>query len=57
MLLTPEHLSIRDTVRRFSRDKLRPDYQKREADPGIDMALARTGALARRRGRLDGRSL
>ena len=41
MLLTEDQQSLRDVAQRFSRDKLRPDYQKREADPGIDMALVR----------------
>ena len=30
MLLTPEHISIRDTVRRFSRDKLAPSASLRD---------------------------
>jgi cyclohexanecarboxyl-CoA dehydrogenase len=41
MLLTDDQQSLRDMAQRFAREKLRPDYQKREADPGIDMAMVR----------------
>ena len=41
MILTEDQIALRDVARRFAREKLRPDYQKRESEPGIDRALFR----------------
>ncbi len=41
MLLTDDQQSLRDLARRFAREKLRPDYQKRESEAGLDRALYR----------------
>lgn len=46
MILTQEQEAIRDAAQRFSRERLRPDYQVREADERIDRSLLREmGAL------------
>jgi len=46
MIYTEEQQALRETVRRFSRERLRPDYQKREQSERIDPALVREmGAL------------
>ncbi len=39
MLLNEDQIALRDVARRFSREKLRPHYQAREADEGFDRAL------------------
>jgi len=41
MILNEDQIALRDVARRFAREKLRPYYQKRESDPGIDRALFR----------------
>ena len=41
MLLDGDQEALRDVARRFAREKLRPDYQKRESAAGIDRALCR----------------
>mgnify|MGYP002530528778 CR=1 FL=1 len=38
---TDEQLAIKETAERFAREKLAPDYQKREADGQLDRALVR----------------
>lgn len=46
MILSDEQTQIRDTARRFARDKLAPGYQRREAEARVDRALiAEMGAL------------
>ncbi|MCB1474660.1 MAG: acyl-CoA dehydrogenase family protein [Rhodobiaceae bacterium] len=46
MILTDEQTSIRDSARRFSRERLLPDYQKREADDCLNRDIVREmGAL------------
>jgi cyclohexanecarboxyl-CoA dehydrogenase len=46
MLLNDDQIALRDVARRFSREKLKPFYQKREADQGFDRALMKEiGAL------------
>jgi cyclohexanecarboxyl-CoA dehydrogenase len=39
--LSPEQEAVRDSARRFAREKLAPDYQKREAAGVFDRALVR----------------
>jgi cyclohexanecarboxyl-CoA dehydrogenase len=39
MLLDDDQTALRDVARRFARQKLAPDYQKRETSGGIDRAL------------------
>jgi cyclohexanecarboxyl-CoA dehydrogenase len=39
MIFDDDQIALRDVARRFAREKLRPDYQKRESQPGIDRAL------------------
>lgn len=39
MMFDQDQIALRDVARRFARDKLRPDYQKRESQPGIDRSL------------------
>ncbi len=39
MLLTDDQIALRDVARRFAREKLKPDYQKREMGPGFERAL------------------
>ena len=41
MIFDDDQIALRDVARRFAREKLRPDYQKRESQPGIDRALFR----------------
>lgn len=46
MILGDEQTQIRDTARRFARDKLAPGYQRREAEARVDRALiAEMGSL------------
>ncbi|MEO7335739.1 MAG: acyl-CoA dehydrogenase family protein [Caldimonas sp.] len=46
MLLTDDQQALRDVASRFARERLRPRYQAREHDAGIDRALCREmGAL------------
>lgn len=46
MMFDDDQIALRDVARRFAREKLRPDYQKRESQPGIDRALFKEmGAL------------
>jgi len=45
-LITPEQQEMQEAAARFARERLRPDYQKREAGHAIDRALMREmGAL------------
>ena len=45
-LITPEQQAMQEAAARFARERLAPDYQKREADDAIDRALMREmGAL------------
>src|SRR3990167_5281617 len=39
MMFDDDQIALRDVARRFAREKLRPDYQKRESQLGIDRAL------------------
>ena len=39
MMFDQDQIALRDVARRFAREKLRPDYQKRESQPGIDRSL------------------
>ncbi len=39
MLFDEDQIAVRDMARRFAREKLRPDYQKRESQQGVDRAL------------------
>ena len=39
MLLNEDQIALRDVARRFAREKLKPRYQAREAEPGFDRAL------------------
>ena len=39
MLFDDDQIALRDVARRFAREKLRPDYQKRESQPGVDRSL------------------
>ncbi|MBI5909751.1 MAG: acyl-CoA dehydrogenase family protein, partial [Betaproteobacteria bacterium] len=41
MMFDQDQIALRDVARRFARDKLRPDYQKRESQPGIDRGLVK----------------
>ena len=41
MLPSDDQLALRDVAQRFSREKLRPDYQARESQDSIDRALVR----------------
>jgi len=41
MLFDEDQLALRDMARRFAREQLKPDYQKRESESGIDRALFR----------------
>lgn len=41
MILNDEQLQIRDTARRFAREKLAPGYQRREIDARVDRDLIR----------------
>ncbi len=44
--LTPEQEAIKEAARRFAREKIAPDYQKREREPGLDRRLVKeTAAL------------
>lgn len=46
MILSDEQTQIRDTARRFAREKLAPGYQRREAEARVDRALiAEMGSL------------
>ena len=46
MMFDDDQIALRDVARRFARERLRPDYQKRESQPGIDRALFKEmGAL------------
>ena len=46
MLLNEDQIALRDVARRFAREKLKPRYQAREAEPGFDRALMKEiGAL------------
>lgn len=46
MLLNEDQIALRDVARRFSRERLKPHYQTREADQGFDRALMKEiGAL------------
>ena len=46
MMFDDDQIALRDVARRFAREKLKPDYQKRESQPGIDRALFKEmGAL------------
>jgi cyclohexanecarboxyl-CoA dehydrogenase len=46
MLLNEDQIALRDVARRFSREKLKPHYQAREADKGFDRGLMKEiGAL------------
>ena len=46
MILNDEQIQIRDTARRFARERLAPGYQRREAEARVDRALiAEMGAL------------
>jgi cyclohexanecarboxyl-CoA dehydrogenase len=49
-VLTDEQRSIQDTARRFAREKIAPDYQKREAigliDRGLVREMGRLGLIA-----------
>jgi cyclohexanecarboxyl-CoA dehydrogenase len=46
MLLTEDQQALHDVASRFARERLRPGYQQRESEPGIDRALCREmGAL------------
>ena len=35
MMFDDDQIALRDVARRFARERLRPDYQKRESQPGI----------------------
>ena len=39
MLFTDDQIALRDVARRFARERLKPQYQKREAEAGFDRAL------------------
>lgn len=39
MLFTDDQIALRDVARRFARERLKPHYQKREAESGFDRAL------------------
>ena len=39
MMFDQDQIALRDVARRFAREKLRPDYQKRESQPGLDLSL------------------
>ena len=41
MLLTEDQQSLQDVASRFARERLRPGYQQREHENGIDRALCR----------------
>ena len=41
MLLTEDQRALREVASRFARERLRPGYQKREKEAGIDRALCR----------------
>ena len=41
MLLTEDQQALREVARRFARERLRPDYQKREAEARVDRKLYR----------------
>ncbi|MGH8797231.1 MAG: acyl-CoA dehydrogenase family protein, partial [Caldimonas sp.] len=46
MLLSEDQLALRELASRFARERLRPGYQQRENESGIDRALCREmGAL------------
>src|SRR5687768_3354800 len=46
MLFTDDQLALREAARRFARERLLPDYQKRERTGRMDRALVREmGAL------------
>ena len=46
MLLTEDQQALHDVASRFARERLRPGYQQRENESGIDRALCREmGAL------------
>ncbi len=46
MLLTEDQQALREVASRFARERLRPGYQRREGEAGIDRALCREmGAL------------
>lgn len=42
MMFDDDQIALRDVARRFAREKLRPDYQKRESQP------ASTGPCSRK---------
>ncbi len=39
MIFDDDQIALRDVAHRFAREKLRPDYQKRESQPRLDRAL------------------
>ena len=39
MIFNDDQMALRDMARRFAKDKLKPDYQKRESAAGVDRAL------------------
>ena len=39
MMWDGDKMGLGDVARRFAREKLRPDYQKRESQPGLDLSL------------------
>ncbi len=39
MIFDDDQIALCDVARRFAREKLRPDYQRRESQPGIDRML------------------
>jgi cyclohexanecarboxyl-CoA dehydrogenase len=39
MVLTDDHKALQETARRFARERLLPDYQKREKIGVLDRAL------------------
>src|SRR3954464_1607414 len=41
MLLTDDQQALRDIATRFARERLRPGYQQRENESGVDRALCR----------------
>ena len=41
MIFDDDQMALRDMARRFAKDKLTPDYQKRESSPGVDRALVK----------------
>ena len=41
MIFNDDQMALRDMARRFAKDKLKPDYQKRESAAGVDRALVK----------------